>query len=299
MRTVHGWMLIALLLILTAATLEGVLLGRVKGHYDWHAYLASAGDLGLRILMGVLPLGVAGGALAHLWDFRVYTMPLATPWTWALLLVGQDFCYYWMHRADHRVRWLWATHAVHHSPNELNLSAAYRLGFTARLSIAPLFFAPLVLIGFPVSIVAGALALNLLYQFWLHAPWIPTLGPLEWVLNTPAHHRIHHASNPEYIDTNFGGVFIVFDRLFGSFRSEIARVPIRYGLVEPIESYNPLRVGLHEWSAMIRDIRSARSVRECLTAMIGPPRRRVTPPKHSTGTSSLSATVIQTSRSIV
>jgi sterol desaturase/sphingolipid hydroxylase (fatty acid hydroxylase superfamily) len=241
-------MLIALLLILTAATLEGVLLGRVKGHYDWHAYLASAGDLGLRIVMGVLPLGVAGGALAHLWDFRVYTMPLATPWTWALLLVGQDFCYYWMHRADHRVRWLWATHAVHHSPNELNLSAAYRLGFTARLSIAPLFFAPLVLIGFPVSIVAGALALNLLYQFWLHAPWIPTLGPLEWVLNTPAHHRIHHASNPEYIDTNFGGVFIVFDRLFGSFRSEIARVPIRYGLVEPIESYNPLRVGLHEWS---------------------------------------------------
>ena len=106
-------------------------------------------------------------------------MPLKSVWPWVTLFFGQEFLYYWLHRAGHQVRWLWATHPVHHSPNELNLAAAYRLGWTQALSLGPAFFAPLVLMGFPPTIVGAARALNLLYQFWLHAPWMPRLGPLD------------------------------------------------------------------------------------------------------------------------
>jgi sterol desaturase/sphingolipid hydroxylase (fatty acid hydroxylase superfamily) len=160
---------------------------------------------------------------------------------------------------------------VHHSPNELNLSAAYRLGWTARLSAAPLFFAPLVVMGFPPMIVGAALAANLFYQFWLHATWIPRLGPLERVFNTPAHHRVHHASNPEYLDANFGGVLIIFDRLFGTFVAEQAGVSIRFGLVHPVKSYNPFTIGLQEWRAILADLWRARSVRAAFRAALGPP----------------------------
>jgi sterol desaturase/sphingolipid hydroxylase (fatty acid hydroxylase superfamily) len=198
-------------------------------------------------------------------------MPLQQTWPRILLLIGQDFFYYWMHRADHRVRWLWATHSVHHSPKALNLSAAYRLGWTSRLSVAPVFFAPLVLIGFPPKLVAAALMANLFYQFWLHATWLPRLGPLEWILNTPAHHRVHHASNAEYLDANFGGVLIVFDRWFGTFVAERPDIVIQYGLAGTPDSNNPILVGVREWRAIFRDVFKARSVRAALSAAFGPP----------------------------
>lgn len=268
------WILIAPLLIVGAATIEGFWLTRVQGRYDWRAYFASLGDMGVRAATHLLPMGLASGALDWLWRHRLYTMPIQSAWPWALLFFGQEFAYYWMHRADHRVRWLWATHSVHHSPNDLNLSAAYRLGWTQRLSLGPIFFAPLVLVGFPPLIVGASLALNLLYQFWLHAPWLPRLGPLEWVLNTPAHHRVHHASNPEYLDANFGGVLIIFDRWFGTFRGERAGVQLRYGLTEPLKSYNPLAIGLHEWLAIARDVLSSNSLRGVLDNILGPPQAK-------------------------
>jgi sterol desaturase/sphingolipid hydroxylase (fatty acid hydroxylase superfamily) len=264
-------MLVIPLFLIIVATLEGLWLSRRAGAYDWRGYFASLGDMVLRIASGLVPLGAAAGVLTWLWNYRVYTMPLAEPWTWLVLFFGQYFCYYWMHRADHRVRWLWATHSVHHSPTTLNLSAAYRLGWTARLSAGPIFFAPLVLVGFPPSVVGGALAVNLFYQFWLHATWFPRLGPLEWVLNTPSHHRIHHASNPEYLDRNFGGVLILFDRLFGTFIAERPDVILRYGLVAPLRSNNPLVIGLHEWRALSRDLLTSRSARAALLVAFGPP----------------------------
>ena len=276
MRPLHPWMLFVPGSLVLAATLEGLWLGRRAGVYDWRAYCASLGDLLIRTATGVLPLGLAAGALNWVWQHRVYTMPLNESWSWVVLILGQDFCYYWMHRADHRVRWLWATHSVHHSPNSLNLSAAYRLGWTARLSFAPVFFAPLVLFGFSPLLVGAVLAANLFYQFWLHATWIPRLGPLEWVFNTPAHHRVHHASNPEYLDANFGGVLIVFDRMFGTFVAERPGVTIRYGLVEPLRSNNPLVIGLHEWRAISRDILASRSVRSLLRAAFGAPGPKAT-----------------------
>jgi sterol desaturase/sphingolipid hydroxylase (fatty acid hydroxylase superfamily) len=271
MRPFHPWMLIIPAVLIGAATLEALWTHVRGGEYDWRAYAASPGDLLLRGFFSALPLGLAASVLNGLWQHRFYTMPLNHLWPWIVLFFGQEFCYYWMHRADHRVRWFWATHSVHHSPETLNLSAAYRLGWTARLSLAPVFFAPLVLAGFPVTLVGGVLAANLFYQFWLHATWLPRLGPLEWFLNTPSHHRVHHASNPEYLDANFGGVLIVFDRLFGTFVAERPEVVIRYGLVEPVRSYNPLVIGLHEWRAIIREVLAARSLRSGLRALFGPP----------------------------
>lgn len=272
MTHTNPWMLIAPGLLVFAATLEGLWLSRHAGTYDWKSFAASGGDLLLRLTVGLLPLGMAAGLLYQLWEWRLYTMPLQKMWPWILLLIGQDFLYYWMHRADHRVRWLWATHSVHHSPNALNLSSAYRLGWTARLSVAPIFFAPLVLIGFPPAAVGAVLAANLFYQFWLHATWLPRLGPLEWILNTPAHHRVHHAANVEYLDANFGGVLIVFDRWFGTFVAERPDIVIRYGLAGVPNSNNPIAIGLREWLAIIRDVFKARSLRAALGAAFGPPR---------------------------
>jgi sterol desaturase/sphingolipid hydroxylase (fatty acid hydroxylase superfamily) len=260
------------ILVLLIATLEGLVLSFVaRQPYDWRAYFTSLADAVGRGLIRALPLGLVQALFLFLWEHRLYTMPMSAAGAWVLLFVGQELCYYWMHRADHRIRWLWANHAVHHSPNHLNLSAAYRLGWTQGLSGGALFFAPLVLIGFHPVLVVGALAANLLYQFWLHTEWIPKLGPLEWVLNTPSHHRVHHASNAEYLDANFGGVLIVFDRLFGTFVAERDDVPCRYGLTQPLRTYNPLKIAFHEWLAMGRDVLRARDLREAVGYLFGPP----------------------------
>ena len=184
--------------------------------------------------------------------------------------VGQEFCYYWYHRAAHRVRWFWCTHAIHHSPNQLNLSAAYRFGWTGKLTGTLAFFMLAPLLGMPPRIVLMLLSLNLLYQFWIHATWIPRLGPLEWILNTPSAHRVHHAANLEYLDGNYGGVLIVFDRLFGTYIAERADMPCRYGLVRPMTSYNLLVVEFDQWRALWRDLRW-RSVGEAFGYLFKPP----------------------------
>src|SRR5205085_635323 len=129
-----------------------------------------------RELIYLLPLSLATPAFVWAWDHRIATMPLDSITAFVALFLGMEFFYYWFHRASHRVRWFWATHAVHHSPNQLNLSAAYRFGWTGRAAGALLFYVPMVWLGFPVIVVVTALSLNLLYQFWLHATWIPKLG---------------------------------------------------------------------------------------------------------------------------
>jgi sterol desaturase/sphingolipid hydroxylase (fatty acid hydroxylase superfamily) len=188
-----------------------------------------------------------------------------------VLFVGQELCYYWFHRCSHRLRFFWANHAVHHSTNEYNLSAAYRFGWVSRLIGTSAFFVPLIWLGFPQGAVFVTLNLNLLYQFWLHTDWVPRLGPLEWIFNTPSHHRVHHAANPEYLDKNYGGVLIVFDRLFGTFAAEREGVPCRYGLTTPLRSNNPLWIAAHEWVALGRDLWRARTVAAGWRAVFGPP----------------------------
>ena len=267
-----AWLIGLLVFVLAAATLEGLVQSFVRRRaYDWRAYGASLADAVGRRAVDALGLSIAAPVLAWAHANRVDTISLSTPAAFALLFVGQEFCYYWYHRAAHRVRWFWATHAVHHSPNELTLAAALRLGWTGKLTGTALFFAPLVWLGFPPLAVVATLAANLLYQFWLHAPWMPRLGPLEWVLNTPTHHKVHHASNPEYLDRNYGGVLIVFDRMFGTFAQERDGVQLRYGLTTPLLTHNPLRIAFHEWANLGRDLRQAKGWRAKISTLFGPP----------------------------
>jgi sterol desaturase/sphingolipid hydroxylase (fatty acid hydroxylase superfamily) len=266
------WLLLLFGVVVAAAVLEGLVLSFVRRTaYDWRAFAATLGDAVGRRAVDALGLSIAAPVLAYAFEHRLQTLALGTASAIAALFVGQEFCYYWYHRAAHRVRWFWATHAVHHSPNELTLASALRLGWTGKLSGTVIFFAPLVWLGFPPVAVAATLAANLLYQFWLHAPWLPKLGPFEWVFNTPTHHKVHHGSNPEYLDCNYGGVLIVFDRLFGTFVDLRDDVPIRYGLTTPLRSHNPLWIAVHAWVALAQDLRTAPGFMPRLHVLFGPP----------------------------
>ncbi|MEW6704045.1 MAG: sterol desaturase family protein [Pseudomonadota bacterium] len=269
------WALGLLALVLLAAALEGVVMTRwLRRAYDWRAFWASlAVTLGRRVF-DAAGVSLAAPLFAWAYTHRLQTIELNTALAVLLLFAGQEFCYYWFHRASHRVRWLWATHAVHHSPNELTLAASLRLGWTGKITGATVFYVPLVWLGFAPGAVVATLALNLLYQFWLHATWIPKLGVLERVLNTPSHHRVHHGSNAEYLDCNYGGVLIVFDRLFGTFVEEREDLPVRYGLTQPLHTYNPLRIAFFEWLQLARDVRKARGLAHLLRTLFGPPGAR-------------------------
>ena len=178
---------------------------------------------------------------------------------WAVALLGIDFFYYWDHRAGHEVRLLWASHVVHHSSQKYNLSTALRQTWTGEYTV--LFFLPVALLGVPVTVVLASWSINLLYQFWIHTEAIDKLwGWFELVFNTPSHHRVHHGSQSQYLDRNYGGVLIVWDRLFGTFEPEGERV--RYGLTKNIETHNPLRVATHEYAAIWQDLRGASSWRD-------------------------------------
>lgn len=189
-------------------------------------------------------------------------------WVWLLLIPAEDFCYYWFHRTHHEIRILWAAHVNHHSSRHYNLSTALRQSWATPFT-APIFVLPLPLIGFEPAMIAVATAINLIYQFWLHTELIGRLGPLEWVLNTPSHHRVHHGRNPEYLDRNYGGIFIIWDRLFGTFEPE--RAPVDYGLTENLQTFHPVRIVFHEWIAMARDVLSASRPAEALRYIVGRP----------------------------
>ncbi|MCM6772483.1 sterol desaturase family protein [Nocardia sp. CDC159] len=202
--------------------------------------------------------------------------PLRLPadrwWVWVAGLVVTDFCYYWAHRADHRIRLLWTAHSVHHSSTYFNLSTAIRLPWLNPVASIPrsLAWVPAALLGFPVWMIFLLITLGLLYQFPIHTQRVKTLwAPLEFVFNTPAHHRVHHGSNTPYIDRNYGGVFIVWDRLFGTFAAESE--PIRYGLTKNIGTDHPVKVNYHEFAALVGDVRRARSWRGRLGYVFGPP----------------------------
>jgi sterol desaturase/sphingolipid hydroxylase (fatty acid hydroxylase superfamily) len=266
------WLGGLLIIVIGAATLEGLVLSALRrGGYDWRAYAVSLSDAIGRRAVDLLGVSISAPLLAWASAHRIAEIGLGTPVAFAVLFIGQEFFYYWYHRSAHRVAWFWATHCVHHSPNQLTLASALRLGWTGKLTGSALFFVPLVWLGFPLNAVLGALAVNLLYQFWLHATWIPKLGPIELLFNTPSHHRVHHGSNPEYLDCNYGGVLIVFDRLFGTFVEERDDIAIRYGLTEPVTTNNPLRIGVHGWVGLGRALRRATGWRDRLHAVFGPP----------------------------
>jgi Sterol desaturase len=176
-------------------------------------------------------------------------------WAWPVCFVLDDLKYYWVHRAGHRIRWMWAAHVNHHSSQHYNLSTALRQTWTGSLTFGFLFAVPLVLLGFHPAMIAICGGFNLIYQFWIHTEAIHRMPRwFEAVMNTPSHHRVHHATNPRYLDRNYAGVFIIWDRMFGTFEPEVDDEPIRYGIVKQLGSFNLLWAVFHEWIGMIADI---------------------------------------------
>ncbi|MGO1118684.1 sterol desaturase family protein [Rhodovibrionaceae bacterium A322] len=197
----------------------------------------------------------------------LFDLPI-TGWTVLLVILAADFAYYWEHRASHRIRLFWVTHAVHHSSPEMNIAVAYRFGALDSF-VALLFHAPLVVLGFdPLLVILGQVVV-LVYQTWLHTEAIGKLGPLEGVINTPSAHRVHHGSDELYLDKNYGGILMLWDRLFGSYQAEEARPT--YGLTVPINSVNPLKVWTSELLVLIRDFRRTENSAEVFGTLFGPP----------------------------
>jgi len=174
---------------------------------------------------------------------------------WLSLVVAfvlYDFCYYWFHRISHERRIFWASHVAHHQSEEYNLSTALRQTSTGFLLVW-VFYIPCFLLGMPAEVFVTVASANLIYQFWVHTRFVSTLGPLEKVLVTPMNHRVHHARNPEYIDKNYGGFFILWDRLFGTYKAEDSELPIDYGITRGLNSWNPLWANVHVYIDMVRD----------------------------------------------
>ncbi|WP_339386384.1 sterol desaturase family protein [Vibrio caribbeanicus] len=194
-------------------------------------------------------------AKLYLWlfDWRLFDIKLSIT-SFICLLILQDFFYYWFHRASHHIRWMWAAHVTHHSSERMNFSTAFRQSLMYPLAGMWLFWLPLVIIGFEPKWVIFAVLLNLGLQFFVHTQWIRSLGIFEHFLNTPSHHRVHHGRNPQYIDKNFAGVLIIWDKIFGTFEPE--RETVRYGIPNPVNSYNPITVTFQEWLIMLKEIRN-------------------------------------------
>ena len=199
---------------------------------------------------------------------RVFDLPADSWAVWMAALVGVDLCYYAFHRASHRINILWAGHIAHHQSEEYNLSVALRQSWYVPF-FAWAFYVPLLVLGFPPLIVVTMRTFNTLYQFWIHTEAVGRLGPLEAVLNTPSHHRVHHGINPAYIDTNYAGIFIVWDRLFGTFVPE--REPVVYGLVKPLRSWNPLWANVHRFVELAEVSRRTHRLRDKLRVWIAGP----------------------------
>ena len=226
---------------------------RNAGVYSLKDSLASMNLGGAYMLLDVV-IVVFAVVPAMDWVYRHRWLSIEiTPWTFVALYVGVEFCYYWFHRASHRIRWFWCAHVVHHGSEHMNFTTAMRQSWLYSFAGNWLFYTPMVWLGFEPRWVLCALSLNLGYQFFVHTQWVGKLHPLiELVFNTPSHHRAHHGRNERYIDKNYGGTLIVFDRLFGTFVEETEAVD--YGLVRQVHTHNPLWLTLHEWAVMLRDV---------------------------------------------
>lgn len=265
-----GW---GLALMLGLVALEfGYGLWRGRNTYDARETVATATILIVHRLLQSTVAGIAIVPMLWAWEHRLFDLRLDRAWIVVVLFLAVEFVYYWHHRAMHGARWFWASHAVHHSARHFNLSSGLRLGWFASLSGNFVFYLPLAVLGFHPAAVFGVLALNLFYQFFLHTEHAPRLGLLEWVFNTPAHHRVHHASNDACLDRNFGGVLIVYDRLFGTFAEAPRDEALSYGVKNArVESHRPLQLELMGWVAMLRDLGSARSLQAAGRALLGRP----------------------------
>ena len=260
---VPGFVGLVLAEMLVARTRNGV------AYEPWDTLTSLLFGLGSTVA-GVLTGGTLIALFNWIAQFRLMTIPYAW-WAFAIAFVLHDFTYYWVHRTGHRVRWFWASHVNHHSSQHYNLSTALRQTWTGFFTAGFLFEVPAILIGFPVPMMLFVGGLNLIYQFWIHTEAIGRMPRwFEAVMNTPSHHRVHHAVNPRYLDRNYAGVFIVWDKIFGTFEPERDDERIRYGIVKQLGSFNLFYSVFHEWIGIARDLWTA-PWRSKLMYFVGPP----------------------------
>ncbi len=244
-----------------------------KQQKDYYDVKDTAGSLSMgigNVIIGLVGKVIVFGAYTLVYQFRLFTLDMAQVWPWVILFFADDFSYYWFHRISHQSRYFWASHVVHHSSQKYNLGTALRQTWTGNLTGAWVFWIWLPLVGFSPVAVMTMQAVSLLYQFWIHTEYINKLpAPIEFIFNTPSHHRVHHGSDLDYLDKNHAGVLIIWDRLFGTFIEEKHRPT--YGLTTNINSHNPVRIAFHEWAAIGRDVSRAGSVRNALGYIFGPP----------------------------
>lgn len=242
------------------------------GRYETRDAFASmtmgVGNLATDLLFGFISLGV----LLLAWRFRLFDLGHSLPII-VLALIAQDFVYYWKHRIAHRVRWFWSAHVVHHSSEHYNLTTALRQPWNNHFTGHILLSVPLVLLGFHPLLIGFVASLNLLYQFWIHTEAVDKMPNwFEAVFNTPSHHRVHHGTNAQYLDMNYAGIFIIWDKLFGTFVSEQDDVKISYGVVKPIETFNPAKIAFAEWGNVFKDAAGKDlTLRQRLGYIFGPP----------------------------
>lgn len=200
-------------------------------------------------------------------NWRLLDLPQSI-WIWIILFIGVDFFYYWFHRMSHQVNALWAAHIVHHQSEEYNLTVALRQSWFQGW-FSWVFYLPLALVGFDPIMFLTLSSFNTLYQFWIHTRAIKSMGPLEWILNTPSHHRVHHGSNPKYIDRNHAGTLIIWDRIFGTFQKEEEEV--YYGITTPLASWNPIWANVHYWDELLKTARKSPRWVDKINVFLKPP----------------------------
>ena len=246
--------------------------GKLAGTYETKDALTSmlmgTGNLISDITMGVISLSV----LMWAWQFRILDWGVSVPII-VLALIAQDCLYYWKHRAAHRVRWFWTAHVVHHSSEYYNLSTALRQPWNNHFTGFVLLSTPLVILGVHPLLLGFVGALNLLYQYWIHTEAIDRMPVwFEAIFNTPSHHRVHHGTNPQYLDANYAGILIIWDKMFGSFVPESADEKVTYGLVQNVETYNPIKIAFSEMWGALKDVcRPKLSLVQRLKYLFAPP----------------------------
>jgi sterol desaturase/sphingolipid hydroxylase (fatty acid hydroxylase superfamily) len=223
----------------------------------------------LNFTLDILVRGMCLLILNYFYQFRFFEFPNQITY-WILLLLAQDFMYYWLHRIDHYCRLFWAVHVTHHSSEEFNLTVGFRSSVFQPL-YRFIYFIPLTLIGFKSIDIMFIYAVTQIYGILIHTKTVNKLGFLELFMSTPSHHRVHHASNVKYLDKNMGMVFIIWDKLFGTFVKEDKNEPVIYGLTENIKTHHPLKMVFHEWINIYKDLRKYSSIKAKLMYVLGPP----------------------------
>ena len=243
---------------------------RNQNFYKRGDTLCTIGLLSGNIMIAFAIKGMVLALHIYLYQFRVFDFANQIPiWIlWVITFISIDLVFYVYHRMSHRVRFLWAIHLSHHSSEEMNFAVSFRQAWFGPISKIP-FFMVLPLLGFDPTIIAVAGVISTLWGIVGHTQVIGKLGPLEWIFNTPSHHRVHHGSNKQYIDKNYGNLLIIWDRLFGTFEPEDEEV--KFGLVNNVNTFNPVKVTFMAWMSMINDLKQKNSFIEIIKVIFGPP----------------------------